>query len=66
MSLAKIIANLSACEGYANCVMGANDYFDIDDDGVVMLPKVEIDEKDRKRVEGAVRSCPTGALRIEE
>ena len=33
--MATVIADLGACQGYANCVAGADDYFDIDDDGVV-------------------------------
>ena len=30
-------ADLQACQGYANCVVGASDYFDLDDDGIVVL-----------------------------
>lgn len=64
--MAKVIADLNKCEGYANCVMGAEDYFDIDDDGIVVLLKADIGDGDRKRVEEAVRSCPVTALKIEE
>ena len=27
-------ADLGLCQGYANCIMAAGDYFDLDDDGV--------------------------------
>lgn len=46
--------------------MEAPTYFDIDDDGVVVILKQEFGEEDRARVEAAVRSCPVSALRIEE
>ena len=64
--MAQVTADLNKCEGYANCVMGASDYFDIDDDGLVVLLKAELDDADRKSVEEAVRSCPVSALRIVE
>ena len=64
--MAQVIADLNKCEGYANCVMGAEDYFDIDDGGLVVLLKTEVNDADRKRVGEAVRSCPVSALRFEE
>ncbi len=60
--MATIKADLGACQGYANCVVGAEDYFDIDDDGKVVLLRLEVPEADRKRVEEAARSCPVSAL----
>ena len=30
--MATVKADLSLCQGYANCVVAAGDYFDIDDD----------------------------------
>ena len=43
-AVAVVKADLEACQGYANCVVGADDYFDIDDDGVVVLLKTEVPE----------------------
>lgn len=60
--MATIKADLGACQGYANCVVGAEDYFDIDDDGKVVMLRLEVPEADRKRVEEAARSCPVSAL----
>lgn len=62
--MAVVKADLEACQGYANCVVGAEDVFDIDDDGVVVVLKSEIDEADRSRVEEAARSCPVNALKV--
>ncbi|HLU56118.1 MAG TPA: ferredoxin [Pseudonocardia sp.] len=58
-------ADLELCQGYANCVVAADDVFDIDDGGVVVLLRKEIDEADLDRVRDAVRACPVSALSIE-
>lgn len=57
-------ADLEACQGYANCVMGADDVFDLDDEGVVVLLSTEVSEEARARVEDAANSCPVSALRV--
>jgi len=62
MSVVK--ANLEACQGYANCVVGASDYFDIDDDGLVVLLKTDVPESELQRVTEAARSCPVSALKV--
>ncbi|GAB2962183.1 ferredoxin [Amycolatopsis acidiphila] len=64
--MAVVKADLQACQGYANCVIGADDVFDIDDDGVVVVLKAEIPEPDRRRVEDAARTCPVSALVIAD
>ncbi|MCI2418358.1 ferredoxin [Saccharopolyspora sp. K220] len=60
----KLTANLEMCQGYANCVVAADDAFDIDDDGLVVLLKHEVPEEERARLEAAVRTCPVSALSI--
>ena len=57
-------ADLGQCQGYANCVASADDTFDLDDDGVVVLLRTEIPELDRARVEAAAQSCPVSALTV--
>ncbi|RKO20419.1 ferredoxin [Pseudarthrobacter phenanthrenivorans] len=59
-------ADLQACQGYANCVVGATDYFDLDDDGIVVVLRAEVPETDRLRVTEAARSCPVTALVVED
>lgn len=61
-----IKADLDACQGYANCVVAASDYFDLDDDGLVVLLKVEVPDSERDRVIEAARSCPVSALMVED
>ncbi len=62
----RIKADRSTCEGFANCVMNAPKYFDLDDDGKVVILRPTLDEADRDDVEAAVDSCPVLALRLEE
>jgi 3-phenylpropionate/trans-cinnamate dioxygenase ferredoxin reductase subunit len=57
-------ADLGQCQGYANCVVAADDTFDIGDDGVVVLLRVQFPESDRARVEAAARACPVSALSV--
>jgi ferredoxin len=64
--MATIKADLDTCQGYANCVAAADDYFDIDDDGVVVLLKAGVPDSERARVEEAARSCPVSALRVDD
>ncbi|MFC5997010.1 ferredoxin [Pseudonocardia hispaniensis] len=64
--MAVLKADLDACQGYANCVVGADDVYDIGDDGTVVLLRTTIDDADRARVEAAARSCPVSALWLED
>lgn len=59
-------ADLGKCQGYANCVDAAPDTFDISDEGVVILLRETVAGDERARIEEAVRSCPVGALSIED
>jgi 3-phenylpropionate/trans-cinnamate dioxygenase ferredoxin reductase subunit len=62
--MAVVKADLGACQGYANCVVAADDYFDLDDDGVVVTLRLEVPATERTRVEEAARSCPVSALLV--
>lgn len=59
-------ADLSVCQGYANCVVDAPDVFDIDDDGIVVILRATVGDHERARVEGAANSCPVSALSVED
>ncbi len=60
----QLLSDLSLCKGYANCVVAADDYLDLDDDGLVVLLQTDVPDADRPRIEEAVRSCPVSALRL--
>lgn len=59
-------ADVTQCEGYANCVIASPDVYDINDDGEVEVLQSAVSEDRRVEVAEAVRSCPTGALWLEE
>ena len=61
----RVEADLDACQGYVCCVMAAPEVFDVDDHTAkVVLLQAEPAEALRAKVEEAVRSCPSRALRI--
>ena len=63
----KVEADLEACQGYVCCVMAAPEVFDVDDDTAkVVLLNGSPGEALRAKVEDAIRSCPSRALRILE
>ena len=45
---------------------GLQDYFDLDDDALVIVLREDLPDSDRKRVEEAARSCPVSALVVED
>lgn len=63
--MAIVKADLALCQGYANCVVAADDVYDLDDEGVVVLLKARVNDTDRPRVEAAAKSCPASALWLE-
>lgn len=61
----KVEADLVACQGYICCVMAAPEVFDVNEDTAKVIVRIsQPDESLRAKVEEAVRSCPSGALRI--
>ncbi|GAA1874642.1 ferredoxin [Pseudonocardia ailaonensis] len=57
-------ANRDVCIGAGVCVMTDHAVFDQDEDGIVTLSSADPTVDDAVR--GAVASCPSGALSIEE
>lgn len=62
----KIIVDDSRCTGLGICESIAPGYFEVGDDGVLVLLSDEFGEPGRGEIEEAVRSCPTLALSIAE
>lgn len=61
-----IKADVNLCEAYANCVIAAPEYFDVNDEtGIVTVLEEQVTDERRGYVENAVRSCPVAALRLE-
>lgn len=64
--MAVVTADLTLCQGYGNCVIAAEDHFDLDDSGVVVVLQATVTDADRARVDEAVRSCPVTALTVRD
>jgi ferredoxin len=62
----RVNADRSRCQGWANCVAGAPDVFDIDDDGLVLLLQTSIPESDRARIDEVAHRCPVAALSVTD
>ncbi|HEX5510218.1 MAG TPA: ferredoxin [Actinomycetales bacterium] len=59
----RIIADLGKCQGYANCVVSAPEFFDLTESGKVDVLVAVVDES--AVPQQAVDACPVGALRLE-
>ena len=59
----KIEADRDVCIGAGMCVMTAEEVFDQDDDGIVVVLEVEVPAEQAAAAVRAVASCPSGALR---
>ncbi len=63
----RVEVDLAACQGYVCCVMAAPEIFDVDEESAkVVLLAAEPADSLRPKVEEAVRSCPSGALRLAD
>ena len=62
----KIDIDLSVCQGYANCIMEAEDIFDLDEEtGLAVLVMTEVPEERLAEVQRAAASCPVRAIRVQ-
>jgi ferredoxin len=62
----KVTVDLTACQGYACCMMEAPEVFDLDEDlGKVLLLQENPPEELRAKTESAARGCPAKAILVE-
>ena len=62
----RVVVDFDACQSNAICEGLAPEVFEVRDDGFLYVLQENPDESLRKKVEDAVRSCPTQAISIEE
>jgi ferredoxin len=62
----KIIVNTSACVGAGQCAMSAEELFDQDDDGMVMVLNDEPNPDQQPAARRAAALCPARAITIAE
>jgi ferredoxin len=60
----KIAVDRGRCTGIGICESISPAYFEVGDDGVLVLVRDTVGDADRAEVEEAVRSCPAAALTI--
>ncbi|MFB9891439.1 ferredoxin [Planobispora takensis] len=62
----RVRADRDVCIGAGLCVMTAEEVFDQDDDGLVVLVTPDPAPETETAVRKAVRNCPSGALSLAE
>jgi ferredoxin len=62
----EIRIDLTKCEGYANCVIEADEVFDLDDEsGQASVHRTDIPAELAEAVRRAEASCPAQAIQVE-
>jgi ferredoxin len=61
----KVIVDFAKCSGLGICESMTPEFFEVDDEGKLVLLKEDITDDELQSVEEAVAGCPTEALRIE-
>ena len=60
----RVEVDLDKCTGHGICESIADDVFEVQDDGTVLIQENERPESDRDRMQQAVTQCPAAALRL--
>lgn len=58
----RVEVELAKCTGHGICESIAEEVFEVQDDGTVVIHEPERPESDRSRMQQAVTQCPAGAL----
>jgi ferredoxin len=61
----KILVDYDKCTGLGICESLAPDFFEVNDEGDLVLLKDDISDDELGAIEEAVAGCPTEALRIQ-
>ncbi|NMO01455.1 ferredoxin [Gordonia sp. TBRC 11910] len=60
----KVTVDFAKCTGLGICESLAPDFFEVNDDGKLVLLRDDITDDELQSVEEAIAGCPTEALRI--
>jgi len=63
--MSRVVADMTKCQGYANCVVTAPDHFDLGEDGKVRVLSQALADDQLTVVREAIDACPVAALRLE-
>lgn len=58
----KITVERERCLGAGQCMMAAPDFFDLDDDGLVVVLREDVDDAGADQVRDAVTLCPARVI----
>ena len=61
----KVVVDFDKCQSNALCMAAAPEVFEVRDDGFLYILDESPKESLRKKVETAVRECPTGAIKLD-
>jgi ferredoxin len=61
----KVSVDFEVCQSHGLCMQSAPEVFEVKDDGFLYILNETPPESLRKKVETAVRECPTGAIKLE-
>ena len=61
----KVIVDFELCQSHGLCMQAAPEVFEVRDDGFLYILSETPPENLRKKVETAMRVCPTGAIKLE-
>ncbi|MFW6868112.1 ferredoxin [Nocardioides sp. CPCC 206347] len=64
MTMKCVTVDFDKCTGLGICESLAPDFFEVNDDGELLVLKEEISDSELQEVEEAVAGCPTEALKI--
>lgn len=62
----KVGVDLAKCTGHGICESIAEEVFEVQDDGTVVIRDAERPESDRDRMKQAVTQCPAAALTLSD
>ncbi|HEY9267159.1 MAG TPA: ferredoxin [Mycobacterium sp.] len=62
----KVEVDLAKCTGHGICETIAEEVFEVQDDGTVLIHDAERPESDRDRMQQAVTQCPAAALKLTD
>ena len=60
----EIRINRGTCQGHGNCMMAAEELFDLDDEGLVVLKESAPQDAQLSRARQAAYDCPTDSISI--
>jgi ferredoxin len=62
----KVEVDRNACSGHARCNAVAPEVFDLDDDGLCLIPSPVVPSELQEQARLGEQSCPERAIRVSE